>query len=282
MICRTGIRQVSAIPLFVVTAMLVVTGTAEGETSLFAVDQSENELWSISTSTPPTSTLIGGANSDVFIAEIEEDGGVIYGADTNFNERLHRIDRTTGVIFDTLTLIYPPEGNVLTSLEFVRGTLYAGLTTEGGGEDTFLSTVNLVSGVVTVVGATGVGFPLGGLAYDVSRSTMFAISAGGSDAELFTIDLSSGAATSVALAKLDGQSFGATALEFGVDAVLYALANFNDPLSGHLLTVDPVSAITTDLGPTNVPGPVALTEGSLIFPDGFESGDTSAWSNTVQ
>jgi hypothetical protein len=280
MICRTGFKKVSAISLFLMTTLLVGTGTAEGQTTLYAVDQSANELWSISTSPPPTSTLIGGANSTVILAEIEEGGGVIYGADTDVNNWLHQIDRTTGVIFDTLVLSFPPEGDVLTSLEFVQGTLYAGLTTEGGGE-TYLSTVDLASGLVTVVGPTNVGSPLGGLTYDLSRSTMFAISAGGSAAELFTIDPGSGAATSVGLVKLNNESFGATALEFGVDGVLYALANFNDPLFGHLLTVDPDTAIATDLGSTNIPGPVALTEGSLIFADGFESGDTAAWSSSV-
>ena len=63
--------------------------------------------------------------------------------------------------------------------------------------------------------------------------------------------------------------------------MLYALANFNEPLFGHLLTVDPDTAMATDLGSTSIPGPIALTEGSLIFADGFESGDTAAWSSSV-
>ena len=280
MICRTGFKKVSAISLLLMTALLVTTGAADAQTTLYALDHSKNELWSISTSPPLTSTLIGGANSVVIIAEIEEGGGVIYGADTDVNNLLHWIDPSTGVIFDTLVLTFPPEGNVLTSLEFIQETLYAGLTTERGG-DTYLSTVDLVSGVVTVVGQTNVGFPLGGLTYDPSRSAMFAISAAGSPAELFTIDLGSGAATSVGPVTLGGQPFGATALEFGADGVLYALANRKDPLKGRLLTIDPDTAIATDLGPTNIPGPIALTEGSLVFGNGFESGDTSAWSSTV-
>ena len=108
---------------------------SQAQTTLYALDHSKNELWSISTSPPLTSTLIGGANSVVIIAEIEEGGGVIYGADTDVNNWLHWID--------------------------------------------------------------------------------------------------------------------------------------------------PDTAIATDLGPTNIPGPIALTEGSLIFADGFESGDTAAWSSSV-
>lgn len=281
-IFRAGARRVSTVALFLSTAVLLSTAPANGETTLFAWEDAGQDLWSLFTSEPPTSTLIGGSNFDYVMSEIEEDGGVIYGADSYVNTQLHRIDRRTGVVFDTIALTFPPDGDVLTSLEFVQGILYAGLTTEGGGADTFLSTVDLDSGVVTVVGQTNVGGPLGGLAYDTATSTMFAISAGGSEAELVTINLISGAATSLGPVKLDGQSFKATALEFGVDGVLYALAAYYDPLKGNLLTIDPVSLIATDLGSTGIPNPVALTEGSYLFADGFESGDTSAWSSTRQ
>jgi len=216
------------------------------------------------------------------MSEIEDEGGVIYGADTFVNTQLHRIDYRTGVVYDTITLTFPPDGDVLTSLEFVEGVLYAGLTTEGGGgHDTFLSTVDLGTGVVTVVGQTNVGFPLGGLAYDSSSSTMYAISAGGSGAELFTISLATGLATSLGPVTINGQSFQATALELGADGVFYALPAFRDPLKGHLLSIDPTTGIATDLGSTGIPNPVALTQVSPFFADGFESGDTSAWSNRV-
>jgi len=224
-------------------------------TTLFAWEEFASNLYTIDTA-GPTATFIGGPNSGI-IAEIESRGGSIYAADTDDNTKLHRVDPATGLYKSTTTLTFPPEGNVLTSLEFVGSTLYAGLTTEGGGE-TYLSTVDLGSGVVTVVGGpSGVGSPLGGLAWN--GATMYAISAGGSPAELFTIDLGSGVATSVGLVTLGGSSFGATALEFGADGVLYSLPKNDDVNAGHLLSIDPATGEATDLGDTGISGLVALT-----------------------
>ena len=64
--------------------------------------------------------------------------------------------------------------------------------------------------------------------------------------------------------------------------VLYSLAAYYDPLKGKLLSIDPVTLVATDLGSTGIPNPVALTQRSYFFADGFESGDTSEWSNAVQ
>ena len=95
---------------------------------------------------------------------------------------------------------------------------------------------------------------------------MYGISAGGSAGELFTVNLGTGAATSVGLVTVGGQDVGTTALEFGDDGILYALANFNDPLAGHLLSIDPATAAGTDLGDTGYSGLVALTATSGSVP----------------
>jgi len=260
---------------------LSLSAIAKGDTFLYAWEDAGQDLWSLTTGPPPASALIGGSNTDYTMSEIEDEAGVIYGADTYVNTQLHRIDYRTGAVYDTITLTFPPDGDVLTSLEFARGTLYAGLTTEGGGEDTFLTTVDLDTGVVTVVGQTNVGSPLGGLAYDKSSSKMYAISAGGSGAELFTISLTTGLATLLGPVTIGGQPFKATALELGEDGVLYALPAYYDPLKGQLLSIDPATRIATDLGSTGIPNPVALTQPTAFFADGFESGDTSTWSNTT-
>jgi len=89
---------------------------------------------------------------------------------------------------------------------------------------------------------------------------MYGISAGGSTAELFTVSLGTGAATSVGLVMIGGQGFGGTtALEFGGDGVLYALPNTNSAIAGHLLALDPLTAAAADLGDTTIGGLVALT-----------------------
>jgi len=244
--------------MVVLAALLVMTAHAQA-TMLFAWDGYELDvLYSLDTGPPPTATLIGGGDESI-IAEIEWGGGVIYGANTSDNTLLHLIDPGTGLITSTTTLTFPPEGDVLTSLEFVGPTLYAGLTIEGGGPTSF-STVDLTTGDVSVVGATGVDSPLGGLAYDESAGVMYAISAGGSPAELFIIDLASGAATSVGPVTIAGTSFGGTtALEFGNDGVLYALPNIQSGIAGHLLSIDPLTGDATDLGFTGQQYLVALT-----------------------
>ena len=224
-----------------------------------------NALYSIDTATA-TATLIGAEFASNYISEIElSPDGVIYAADTDGENKilLHTIDPSTGLVTGVITMTFPPGGNVLTALEFVGSTLYAGFTTEEGGS-TILTTVDIGTGIVSTVGATGVSSPLGGLAYDVATSVMYGISAGGSTAELFTIDLSTGAATSVGLVTINGESFGGTtALEFGPDGVLYALPNVRSSIYGHLLSIDSQTGAATDLGYTGAEWLNALTAGTM-------------------
>jgi len=242
----------------VLASILVMSRHASAAT-LLAYDGDNNSLYSIDTATA-IATLIGTDFASGDISEIElSAGGVVYAADTGINTLLHTIDPSTGSVTGTITMTFPMGGNVLTALEFVGSTLYAGFTTEGGGP-TFLATVDIGTGIVSTVGATGVSSPLGGLAYDVATSVMYGISAGGSSAELFTIDLSTGAATSVGLVTIGGTTFGGTtALEFGPDGVLYALPNNKSSITGHLLSIDPLTGAATDLGFTGVDSLNALT-----------------------
>jgi len=223
---------------------------------LLGYDGGGGDLYSIDTAMP-SAALIGTDFASGIPAEIEYGGGVVYAADTGVNTNLHLIDPGTDMVSSTLTMTFPPEGDVITSMEFVGDTLYGGLTTEGGGS-TYLSTIDLGSGAVTVVGPTGFGSPFGGLAY--YGSVMYGVSAGGSAAELFTVDLGSGAATSVGLVMIAGTALGGTTgLEFGSDGVLYALPSGATGISGHLLSVDPASAEATDLGDLGVDFMNAIT-----------------------
>ncbi|MCO5297953.1 MAG: PEP-CTERM sorting domain-containing protein [Fimbriimonadaceae bacterium] len=238
----------------VVAAMVVSAGAAQAQ-GLFGYAGGDNDLYSVNAS-GPTATFIGNDSNSGILAEIEWGGGFIWGADTGVNTNLHKIDPATGQVVGTLTLTFPTQGDVLTALEFVGSTLYAGLTTEGGGE-TYLATVDTVGGTVTSIGATGAGSPLGGLAFD--GTTMYGITSGGSAATLYTIHLGTGAGTSVGQVTLNGTTIGATALEFGTDGVLYALPNPASGNAGSLLTIDPGTAVATNLGDLGVPGMNALT-----------------------
>ncbi|MGD9036990.1 MAG: hypothetical protein PVF10_10560 [Syntrophobacterales bacterium] len=243
----------------VLASILVMSRHASAAT-LLAYDGNASGLYSIDTATA-IATLIGTDFASEYISEIElSAAGVVYAADTDDNTLLHTIDPSTGSVTGTITLTFPMGGDVLTALEFVGSTLYAGFTTEGSGGPTFLTTVDIGTGIVSTVGATGVSSPLGGLAYDVATSVMYGISAGGSSPQLFTIDLSTGAATSVGLVTIGGETFGGTtALEFGPDGVLYALPNNNSDITGHLLSIDPLTCAATDLGFTGAESLNALT-----------------------
>ena len=248
----------------VLASILLMSRHASAAT-LLAYDGNANDLYSIDTATAIATFIGKDFTSGTAVSEIElSAGGVVYAADTEDNTFLHTIDQSTGLITSTITMTFPMGGDVLTALEFVGSTLYAGFTTEDSGGPTFLTTVDIGTGIVSTVGATGVSSPLGGLAYDVATSVMYGISAGGSSAELFTIDLSTGAATSVGLVTIDGTSFGGTtALEFGPDGVLYALPNNNSSITGHLLSIDPLTGAATDLGFTGAESLNALTAGTM-------------------
>ncbi len=242
-------------------------GTAPGE-SLKVIDTSV-----------PRWEQVGPAQTPelMIISEIEHDGvGVIWAVDTGNNTLLHRIDASTGEWINTMTMSLPPEGNVITAMEFVDGVLYAGLTTEGGGVtvDTWLSIIDTVTGEVSVVGeASGVGSPMGGLAWN--GAALYGLSSGGSPPTLFTLDINTGVASEVAPVMLDGASPGnMTALEFGPNGVLYALPSRNNPLVNHLLSIDSATGIAADIGNMGGIGRmVALTTGEPC--EGDANGDNT-------
>jgi hypothetical protein len=238
----------------VAAAMFLSAGAAQAQ-GLWGYDGGNNDLYTISAA-GPTATFVGNDTTSGILAEIEYGGGFIWGSDTGNNANLHKIDPATGLVLSTTTMTFPASGDVITAMEFVGATLYAGLTTEGGGE-TFLATIDLGTGVVSSIGATGSGTPYGGLAYN--GTTLYGITAGGSSAELVTLNLGTGAATSVGIVTLGGTTLGATALEFGTDGVLYALPNSRSAFAGSLLSIDTTTTIATNLGSFGVSGMNALT-----------------------
>jgi len=248
----------------------------------------DHSLWSVDTSVP-SATNIGPAQAFIIIAEIEYADGVIYGADTSVNTQLHSIDPNTGNVVSTLPLVFPPQGNVITAMEFIAGTLYAGLTTESVQvSETYLCTVDLHTGVVTLVGgASGIGSPTGGLAWN--GKSLYAVSAGSSSPRLYRLDIASGAATLVGDVVLPGPTSpgGMTALEFGADGELYGLTNVSGtgaPLAGHLLRINPTTAGAANVGNMGNNGLVSLTSittGCPILCDGDADGNGTVNVNDI-
>jgi hypothetical protein len=232
--------------------------SAQGMEGLFGYAGGSNDLYSIGAS-PVSAALIGNDLTSGIPAEIEYGNGVIYASDTGNNNNLHLIDPTTGLVQSTLTMSFPAQGNVITSMEFVGTRLYAGLTTEGGGE-TFLSTIDLNTGNVSVVGAgSGAGSPFGGLAYHAASGTMYGVTSGGSIGTLYEIDLNTGVASNPLAVLVGGTLTGMTALEFGTDGRLYGLPNNSTGIAGHLLSIDRFTGESIDLGDTGVSNMNALT-----------------------
>jgi len=238
---NTGLCRM-AISLWSVFFVLTAYAPMSQAVSLFA-HGNDDQLYLVDTETISAS-LVGPNNMSSILAEIEQSpSGTILGSDTLVNTDLYSINPDTGAVFDIQTMTFPEGGDVITAMEFVDRTLYAGFTTEGihsGGGESSLVTVDLLTGDVAMVGATGIPHPLGGLAYD--GTTMYAASAGGSGS-LYTIELETGAATLIG-----DTGFSMTALEFGADGVLYGLARSRSPYANHLLTVDTDTGAATDLG----------------------------------
>ena len=211
---------------------------------------------------PPSFVGVTGNVPEVGIGPEIEYGqdGILYVNDTNNNTLLHRLNPDTGAYLGVINLIFPPEGNVITAMEWIEGQLWGGLTTESGGGafNTFLCTISTTTGVITVAGDTGINRPFGGLAWS-GGTTLHAITAGGSSPELYTVT-ALGVAVLVGPVTENGAAApGMTALEFGPDGQLYSLPNVQTPNAGDLYLINPRTANAVNLGATGNTGLVALT-----------------------
>ncbi len=204
-------------------------------------------IWQVDTSNATLSNPVMRA-VPAAVAGFEWGRGAYYAHNTNVKTDLLVIDPATGVATSTIILSFPPGGDVLTSLEFVGDTLYAGLATEGGGvAPSTLVTIDLNTGVVSTVGAMGINGPTGGLAWDGSR--MYTVNSGASGvATLYAVNLATGAATPVGLIRdvANGAQVTLTGLEFGANGVLYGLGR--GPNDNQLFAINPMTGAAALLG----------------------------------
>lgn len=131
-------------------------------------------------------------------------------------------------------------------LEAVGGLWYGTVTFAAQGPSE-LQTFNPVTGVSTLIGATGVG-PVAGLAYDKGTGTMYGIAGGPGPANFYTINLATGAATVVGSTGIQAGS-----LEFGPDGRLYAGGTGTGVYGGKLYVINPATGAATLVGPTGLP-----------------------------
>ena len=166
--------------------------------TIYAISEEANSrLWTLNPTTG-AATLVGalGFNLQEGDMTINPNTGQMYVAD-GIGDKLYRVDKTTGA--PTLVGPFGAIGRDVSGLQFIGNTLY-GLALRDANTDALI-TVDPTTGAATLVGNTGTNFgviaamgrdPGTGLTYIAGPATAF-----GNDNQLFTVNLSTGAATSV-------------------------------------------------------------------------------------
>ena len=182
---------------------------------------------------------------------------------------LFNINRSTGAV----TVIGQLPASIVLSagglaIHPLTGVMYA---SGAGAQSTELFTIEKATGVATLIGRAGpeccasgtFGFRMNGLGF-ASDGTLFANGFSSSPAgfsQLFTIDLSNGAATAIGLHGVTlGRQLGYSGLAFREDGTLLSLGSVTASTQG-LYAIDPLSAAATLLGPT----PGFGVDGGLTF-----------------
>ena len=155
----------------------------------------------------------------------------------------------SGELFDILSCsamgpLVPTNDLALNGLEYINGVLY-GTAIPNSCEPSMLVTLDPTTGVPTVIGPTGKG-PISGLAWDPVTQVLYGVTGCWQlygFAELVTIDLATGLATSVGST---GVHLGS--IEFGADGVLYGGGNNRD--GGRFYAINPATGAAALIGPT--------------------------------
>lgn len=176
--------------------------------------------------------------------------GILYGATSNqsaINPRsLISIDQNTGAG----TLIGPfniPNNHPIPDITFVGNTLYGCDTIPATPAVANLYTIDLTTGLATLVGATGAGNSGCGIAADLSGTIYY--SGDFADGPLYTLNPITGSGTFVAT--LNGPEQSIRALAFNISNVLYGIIG-NGSLSSVLITIDTTTGQVTTIGTSDL------------------------------
>lgn len=234
-----------------VAASMAAAGTTAG-LRLWDTGANVNTVWTIDTAAPAAVDPVY-LDTDNAVADFEYGLGKYYAASTNDNTQLFVLDPANGMLLNTVVMSFPDGGNVITSMEFVGGTLYGGFATESGATfNSSLVTIDVNTGAVTMIGDMGIVGPTGGLAWN--GSAMYTVNSGASgSAMLYSVDLGSGNATIIDdIVDASGAVITLTGLEFGLDGVLYGLGR--GPNENMLYSIDTETAMATAIGLLNSDG----------------------------
>lgn len=272
----------------VVTADPVAAGSG-GTTHAYVVDVTTETLYRHDLDDPgilnpvaplssPGGTIIGGCDT------LSESSRLLYCIDASVPATLLTIDLDDGA---TTTLGSPDPGllGVFTALatEPTSGTLYATAVDLVAGFSNLYTldiqngTPTLVGRITNAAGVTAAAFDPAGQLYVYADESDF----------LVAVDASTAVGTVIGSTGFD--SFFNVSLDFSADGTCYFWGR-NALDINELRICDPSTGATIPVGDVGVTSPggfLGLSGGALvlappvIFADGFESSDTSAWSASV-
>ncbi len=199
-------------------------------------------------------------------------------ADASSKPRLIAVDPATG----EATAIGPVEtpGLKITIADAIAvdprdGTLYA-----AGGKSTFAS--NVLLRVDPETGAAEQVGPIRGTIQDeidamaFAGGELYAVDGGGNSSALYRLDTGTGQASRI------GEPFAGAVTDVAFDPISQRLIGAQGT-SGSLLSISLKSATVSELqatAPVTAVAVIPLAASASLFEDGFESGDSSAWSQT--
>ena len=234
-----------SIRLIIVLVALLLAGAAQAQLygsnkngELFIVDTSTGAGTLVGTLTGPC----GGGEGGPGVTDIEYDpvSGRVYAQNPNGAFNGYEFDIASGAALGGCITTLGSN----TGIETVNGVWYATVIFQGGGASpSDLHILDPFNGnVETVIGSTGVG-AISGLAYNVTSGIMYGIAGGPGPANLYTINLATGAATVVGTTSMQAGS-----LQFGPYGQLFAGGTGSD--ADLIYQINTQTAASTLVGPT--------------------------------
>lgn len=205
-------------------------------------------------------TLIGVLPETMTEAVYDVVNDRLYAQGSNGSFTLYEIDPTNGSQISVVSTTGAYNG-----MEFVDGTLYASIITEGGG-DSDLATVDPATGIATIIGPTGYS-GVTGLAYDGNSGMMYGLLGGGNAASgsLVSLNMATGAATIIGPTGFNKVG----SIEFGSDGNLYGGLTQNDQTAPEsLILINTATGTGTVVGNTtfSISGLAESTPGDVPVP----------------
>ena len=261
-------QHITALTMLIATAAVLGLANAaqaqQGPAQLWALGG--DDLWAFDETGPlNTGTLEFTAVAGGSFPEVEYTGSswVIVEQSNGLMEVWDAISKTLVLSVAADYSASTIGANSITAMETIGGSLYAAASVAGSSSTagSEFGTLDPTTGVFTPIGHTGGTKPISGMAYD--GTTLYAVTGGGTDSPLFSINLLTGAASDLGLLIVDGGSGSKfTDVEFGADGLLYAV-EIDDTTSLGIIDIDTLGFTTID-GFVNLGGVTGITSTHIV------------------